>query len=87
MSLLQMSLALSSLARLSLPRPVFDLASGTTTTMASSNFKITQDETSRPIFPRRDNRFESADDGNYRDLTDTDSGRKLGLPVPILYEK
>ena len=58
-----------------LPRPVFDLASGTTTTMTSSNFKITQDETSRPIFPRRANRFESADDGNYRDLTDTDSGR------------
>ncbi len=58
-----------------LPRPVFDLASGTTTTMTSSNFKITQDETSRPIFPRRDNRFESADDGNYRDLTDPDSGR------------
>ena len=26
-------------------------------------------------FPRRANRFESADDGNYRDLTDTDSGR------------
>ena len=58
-----------------LPRPVFDLASGTTRTMTSSNFKIPQDETSRPIFPRRANRFESADDGNYRDLTDTDSGR------------
>ena len=36
---------------------------------------INLDETSRPIFPRRANRFESADDGNYRDLTDTDSGR------------
>ena len=56
-----------------LPRPVFDLASGTTRTMTSSN--LPQDETSRPIFPRRANRFGSADDGNYRDLTDTDSGR------------